>query len=253
MIKRFSVLMYGVVCYAVFFATFLYAMGFVTNIFVPKSIDSLATLPVGYALAVNLGLLTLFAVQHSVMARPWFKQWWTRYVPQAMERSTYTLFSSVALIVLFYFWQPLGGAVWEFESPMARGFGYAVGLAGWLLVLYATFLINHFDLFGLRQVWLYFRGEEYTPPRFSTPVLYKYVRHPLYVGWFLAFWGTPTMTAAHLVFAMVTSAYIVVAVFWEEADLVAHHGERYAAYRRQVPKFLPRFRGRTPITPAEEV
>lgn len=236
--KRLSVLLYGVVCYAVFFATFLYAIGFVGNLWVPKSMDSAASLPLGQALLVNLGLLALFAVQHSVMARPAFKRWWTRFVPEAAERSTYVLFSSLALIALFWFWQPMGGVVWSVTDPLGVGVLYALYAFGWGLVLVSTFLINHFDLFGLRQVWLYFLGRPYTPLRFGTPLLYRIVRHPLYVGWLFAFWATPTMTVAHLVFAVMTTAYILVAIQLEERDLVEFHPE-YADYRRRVPMLIP--------------
>lgn len=237
--KRWTILLYGVVCYAAFFGTYLYAIGFVTNAFVPKSIDSAPQSPTGVALAINLGLLALFAVQHSVMARPAFKRAWTRIVPEPAERSTYVLFSSLALILLFWQWQPMGGTVWSVQDAAARIALYSVGLAGWLIVLYTTFLINHFDLFGLRQVYLYWQGKPYTKLPFQTPGPYAHVRHPLYVGWLMAFWGTPEMTVAHLVFALMTTAYILVAIQWEERDLVAAHRE-YAEYRRQVPMLIPR-------------
>lgn len=237
--KRLLVLLYGVVCYAVFFATFLYAIGFVGNILVPKSIDSAPVAGFGTALAVNLALLAAFALQHSVMARPAFKRWSTRLIPEAAERSTYTLFSSLALIALFAFWQPMGGVVWEVTDPLAQGVLYGLFAFGWALVLVSTFLIDHFDLFGLRQVWLYFRGRPYTPLPFRTPGPYRLVRHPLYVGWLFAFWATPTMTAAHLVFAVMTTAYILVAIQLEERDLLDAHPE-YAGYRRRVPMLVPR-------------
>jgi methanethiol S-methyltransferase len=238
LLKRSSILAYGVVSYAIFFATYLYAIGFVGNLLVPKSIDSARSGPLAVALAVNLGLLTLFAVQHSVMARPAFKRWWTRIVPQPAERSTYTLFSSLALILLFALWQPIGGVIWDVQSPAGRALLYAGFAFGWALVLVSTFLINHFDLFGLRQVWLYFRNQPYTPLRFRTPGPYKLVRHPLYVGWFFAFWATPTMTAAHLVFAIATAGYILVAIQLEERDLMDAHPE-YAGYRKRVPMLIP--------------
>lgn len=240
---RTLVLCYGVICYAIFFATFCYAVGFVGNLGVPKSMDSPAQVPFAQALFINLGLLTVFALQHSVMARPAFKRWWTQYVPKSAERSTYVLFSSLALILLFWFWQPLGGVVWNVEHAGGRAALYALFAAGWLLVLAATFLINHFDLFGLRQVWLHFRGKPYTYLPFKTPGLYRHVRHPLYVGWFIAFWATPTMTVTHLLFALATSAYILLAIRWEERDLVAHHGRIYTEYRKRVPMLLPRARG----------
>jgi protein-S-isoprenylcysteine O-methyltransferase Ste14 len=191
------------------------------------------------ALAVNLGLLGLFAVQHSLMARPFFKLWLTRFIPESAERSTYVLFSSVALILLFWFWQPMGGIIWQVQHPVGAGLLYAGFGFGWLLVLVTTFLINHFDLFGLRQVWKFFRGVPYTPLSFVTPGPYKLVRHPLYVGWFCAFWFTPTMTVAHLVFALATSAYILIAIQLEENDLVDFHGEAYVEYRRKTPMLFP--------------
>ena len=237
--KRIAFVVYGVVCYAIFFATFLYAIGFVGNIAVPKAIDAPASAPLATALAIDLGLLTLFAVQHSVMARPAFKRAWTRIVPPVIERSTYVLFSSLALILLFALWQPLGGVVWEVQNPLMRGGLHAAFAFGWALVLTSTFMIHHFDLFGLRQVWLYLRGQPYTPVRFRTPLPYQIVRHPLYVGWLFAFWAAPTMTATHLVFALVTTAYILVAIQLEERDLVDAHPE-YADYRRQVPMLFPR-------------
>jgi protein-S-isoprenylcysteine O-methyltransferase Ste14 len=236
--KRALVLIYGVACYAVFFAVFLYAIGFIGNFAVPKAIDSPRDVGLGIALAINLGLLALFAVQHSVMARPAFKRWWTRIVPEPAERSTYVLFSSLALVVLFAYWQPMGGTVWSFDSPAAVTGMYVLYAAGWALLLYATFLINHFDLFGLRQVWLFATGKPYSGLQFKTPWLYQQVRHPLYVGWLMIFWATPTMTVAHLVFAVMTTAYILIAIQFEEHDLIAAHPE-YAAYRRQVPMLLP--------------
>jgi protein-S-isoprenylcysteine O-methyltransferase Ste14 len=236
--KRVSIFVYGVICYAVFFATFLYAIGFVGNFWVPKSIDSARESVLTTALLSDLVLLALFAVQHSVMARPAFKRWWTRIVPEPAERSTYTLLSSLALIALFAFWQPLGGTVWTVTSPVGQAVLYGAFAFGWGLVLVSTFLINHFDLFGLRQVWLQLIGKRYQPVPFRTPVLYRYVRHPLYVGWFLSFWATPTMTVTHLVFALVTSAYILIAIQLEEHDLVAAHPE-YEDYRRRVPMLVP--------------
>ena len=246
--RRVIAFSYGVVAYAIFFGTFLYAVGFVGNILVPKSIDSAAQGPLGTALLINVLLLGVFAVQHSVMARPTFKRWWTKYVPVPVERSTYTLLSSLALILLFWQWRPIGGVVWEVDGTVGRAALYSVFAFGWLLVLISTFLINHFDLFGLRQVWLYLRGREYTQLEFGTPWLYRHIRHPLYVGWFCAFWGTPTMTVTHLVFAIATTSYILVAIQFEERNLVEVHPE-YASYRRQVPMFVPRIgRGRVPTT-----
>jgi protein-S-isoprenylcysteine O-methyltransferase Ste14 len=238
MLGRISILLYGTACYAVFFATFLYAIGFVGNFGVPKAIDAVPSVPLAQALLINLALLGLFAVQHSVMARPAFKRWWTRFVPEPAERSTYVLLSSVALIALFAYWEPMGGVVWHLESQGARAVLYTVFAAGWGLILLSTFLIDHFDLFGLRQVWLHFRGHPYQPLKFGMPLLYRYVRHPLYLGWFLAFWATPDMSVTHLLFALATSAYILIAIQFEERDLVDAHPE-YADYRREVPMLVP--------------
>ncbi len=237
---RIAVFCYGVICYAIFFATFLYLAGFIGNVLVPTSIDGPPRVGMLRGLLTDLGLLGLFAVQHSVMARPAFKRWWTRYVPHAAERSTYVLFTSIALIVMFAFWEPLGGQVWSLEGSVGTNLAWTAFAAGWLLVLIATFLINHFDLFGLRQVWLNLVGKPYTTLRFATPWLYRRVRHPLYVGWLFAFWATPTMTLTHLVFAMALTAYILVAIRYEERDLIAAHGEAYRRYREKVPMLIPR-------------
>ncbi|HKU16640.1 MAG TPA: hypothetical protein VJQ52_19770 [Steroidobacteraceae bacterium] len=238
MIKRLSIFAYGVLSYAVFFATFLYAVGFVGNLWVPKSMDSVREAPFLTALLTDLALLGVFAIQHSVMARPGFKRWWTRIVPETAERSTYVLLSSLALILLFALWQPLGGIVWHVTAPAAQFALYAAFAFGWALVLVATFLIDHFDLFGLRQVWLQLLGRPYTQLSFGMPFLYRYVRHPLYLGWFFAFWATPTMTVTHLVFAIATSAYILIAIQLEERDLIEAHPE-YQTYRRKVPMLVP--------------
>src|SRR5262245_17543052 len=247
MFNRITPFFYGVVCYLVFFATFLYAIGFIGNFGVPKSIDSGAQTFLAYALAINTLLLGVFAVQHSVMARQWFKRAWTLIVPAPAERSTYVLLSSLALILLFWKWQAIGGVIWNVTNPAERVALYALYASGWIIVLVATFLINHFDLFGLRQVWLHLRGREYTSLAFRTPGLYRLVRHPLYVGWLLVFWSAPVMTAAHLVFAIATTAYILLAIQFEERDLLRFHPE-YADYRRRVPMILPigRRRGESP-------
>lgn len=243
--KRIAVFAYGVVAYAIFFGTYLYAIGFIGNFGVLKTIDSSPTQPLGVALAVNAALLGLFAIQHSVMARKTFKDWLTRLVPPAAERSTYVLASSLALILLFALWQPIGLTVWNVEHPAVRAALYTIFALGWLQVLITTFLINHFDLFGLRQVWTYLRGREYKPLKFVTPGPYKHVRHPLYVGWLMAFWATPTMTAAHLFFAVLTTAYILVAIQLEERDLVRIHGADYAEYKRRTPMLIPRLSGKS--------
>jgi methanethiol S-methyltransferase len=235
---RLSILAYGTVSYVIFLLTFLYAAGFVGNLFVPKSLDSAATDPWQTALLIDLGLLSLFAVQHSVMARQGFKRLITRVIPAAAERSTYVLASSLALILLFWQWRPLGGIVWDVQNDAGRAALYAGFAFGWLLVLVSTFVINHFDLFGLRQSWQAFRGQPQDGLRFATPLLYRIVRHPLYVGWLFAFWSTPTMTMTHLLFAGVTTAYILVAIQLEERDLMAAHPE-YAEYRRRVPMLVP--------------
>ena len=236
---RFVILLYGVISYLIFFLTFLYAIGFMGNILVPKSIDSGADGPLLNALIINVILLSIFAVQHSVMARPAFKAWWTNIIPKATERSTYTLLSSLCLILLFYYWQPMGGIIWQVEGSVGQVILYSLFGFGWALVLASTFLINHFDLFGLRQVYLNFTGEEYTSLKFGTPGPYKLIRHPLYLGWFFAFWATPTMTVAHLAFAIITTVYILLAIRWEEHDLLTALGEDYANYRKSVPMVIP--------------
>jgi protein-S-isoprenylcysteine O-methyltransferase Ste14 len=241
MLTRILVLTYGVLSYALFLGVTVYACGFIGNLGTPTALDAPREGPVLAALVVNLGLLVLFALQHSVMARPAFKRWWTRFVPPPVERSTYVLFSNLALALLFWLWRPMGGVIWDVEQPVARAVVYTLFAWGWLLVLVSTFLINHFDLFGLRQVWLYFLGRPYTALAFRTPGLYRLVRHPLYVGWLTVFWATPTMTVAHLVFAAVLTVYILVAIVFEERDLTAAFPE-YADYRQRVPMLLPRLR-----------
>jgi len=238
MIRRIAFFTYGVVCYAIFFATFLYAIGFIGGFGVPRTLDGERNGPLLIAVAIDAGLLALFALQHSIMARDWFKKAWTRIVPQPLERSTYVLFSSAALIFLFWQWRPLGGVIWSVDDATARIALRALFAFGWALLLLSTFLINHFDLFGLRQVWLVLVDKPYTSLKFATPGPYKVVRHPLYVGWLFAFWMTPVMSSAHLLFAALATGYILVAIQFEERDLVRHHGE-YADYRKRVPMLAP--------------
>ena len=253
MFKRITFFIYGTLSYLIFLATFLYAIGFIGNFGVPSTLDGPRSGSLGVAFLIDAGLLTLFAVQHSVMARKWFKDWWTRVVPKPLERSTYVLFSSVALILLFWQWRPLGGVVWSIEDPFATVVVRGLFAFGWALVLISTFLINHFDLFGMRQVWLYLLGRPYTTLHFGTPGPYRLVRHPLYVGWLFAFWATPTMTFAHLLFSVATTAYILVAIQLEERDLVREHGESYETYRRSVPMLIPFTRRQRESKPAERI
>jgi protein-S-isoprenylcysteine O-methyltransferase Ste14 len=237
--KQFAVMMYGTVAYLIFFSTFLYLIGFIGGFFVPKTLDG--PLQVGWAEAIitDALLILLFGLQHSIMARKGFKRWWTQYVPQPIERSTFVLFTCAVLIAMFAFWQPLGGIVWRVENGFWTGVLYAGFALGWSIVLVSTFLINHFDLFGLRQTWLYFRGKTYTHLPFNVPMLYKFVRHPLYFGFILAFWSAPVMSLTRLFFASAFTMYILMAIRLEEKDLVAHFGEKYRLYRQAVPMLLP--------------
>ena len=238
--SRIIIFTYGVLCYFVFLAVFLYATGFIGGFLTPTSLDGQPDRPLGLALAIDLGLLGLFAVQHSVMARPAFKRWWTRFVPEAAERSTYVLLSSLALVALFAYWAPIGGVIWDVSNVIARDFVFGLYIFGWLLLLYTTFLIDHFDLFGLKQVWRRLGEQVYRAPQFHTPSLYKLVRHPLYIGWLIIFWATPTMTTAHLIFALMTTAYILIAIQFEERDLVTAFGKQYLDYKQRTPMLLPR-------------
>jgi protein-S-isoprenylcysteine O-methyltransferase Ste14 len=238
-LKRLLFFVYGIACYLIFLVTFLYAIAFVGGFFVPRRLDGPLQGSLAAALAIDAALLTLFAVQHSVMARRWFKERWTQIVPWTIERSTYVLCASLALLLLFWQWRPIGIDIWRVENAVGRTLLWTLFAAGWTTVLVVTFLINHFDLFGVRQVWLPLLGRPYTRVPFRTPLPYRYVRHPLYFGFLLAFWMTPTMTLAHLVFALATTAYIVLAIQFEERDLVAEHGAAYEGYRKGVPMLLP--------------
>jgi protein-S-isoprenylcysteine O-methyltransferase Ste14 len=242
---------YGVASYLLFLAVFLYAVGFVGNLAVPKSIDSGPGGPPRFAALVDTLLLLLFAVPHSVMARPAFKRWWTRFVPDPVERSTYVLVSSLTLALLFWQWRPIPALVWEVTSLVGRWLLLAVFWLVWVVVLVSTFLIDHFDLFGLRQAYLYASRREYTPPEFKTSGLYRYVRHPIMLGFLLAFWATSTMTLGHLLFAVATTAYILIALRLEERDLVGYHGDQYRAYQEQAGMLLPlpRFSKSSPQPP----
>jgi len=241
--KRWLFFLYGVACHLLFLATFLYMAGFVGNLVVPKTIDSPTREPFALAIAINLALLAMFAVQHSVMARPGFKRLWTRIVPEPIERSTYVLISCLVTILLLWQWRGINLVVWDFQHPALRATLWTLFAIGWLLVPVVSLLINHFDLFGTRQVWLYLQGKPYTPLEFRVPLFYKHVRHPLYIGWAIAFWATPTMTVGHLLFAGMLTGYMALATQLEERDLVAHFGRQYQEYRRRVPMFVPRIQG----------
>jgi protein-S-isoprenylcysteine O-methyltransferase Ste14 len=231
--------LYGGICYLAFLAVFLYAIGFVGNLFVPKSIDSGEQVSLVEALPVNLLLLGLFAVQHSIMARSNFKRWWTRLVPSPIERSTFVLASSVLLALLFWQWRPMAGVVWEIHQPVIVIALWGLFTGGWLIVLISTFLIDHFDLFGLRQVYLFATGKPYSPPAFRTPAVYRVIRHPIMLGFVIAFWAAPVMTWGHLLFAAMTTSYIVVGIRLEERDLTSAFGSDYEKYREQVSMIVP--------------
>jgi protein-S-isoprenylcysteine O-methyltransferase Ste14 len=235
--------LYGAVVYVLFLGTFLYAIAFVGDFGVPKTINSGAAGPIAPVLLIDVLLLLLFAVQHSVMARPWFKHWWTKLVPQPVERTTYVLLACIALVLLFWLWQPIRQPIWSVTNPAAAMALQAILWLGFAVVLISTFLINHFELFGLRQVRPRMRGRTLPPPVFRSPYFYKHVRHPIYLGFLLAFWATPLMTAGHLLFAAGTTGYILVGIYFEERDLVAHFGDQYRHYRRQVSMLVP-FAGR---------
>jgi protein-S-isoprenylcysteine O-methyltransferase Ste14 len=238
-VGRFIAFLYGVASYVVFFVTFLYAIGFVSGLVVPKTIDTGTVVPMAEAFILNLLLMSIFAIQHSVMARRPFKQWWTQFVPKSVERSTYVLFSSLALVLLFWQWRPIPTAIWQVTDPQIASVILGVAFVGWMIVLTSTFLINHFELFGLHQVANNLAGRPMPAPRFRMPLYYNFVRHPIYLGFIIAFWAAPTMTAGHLLFASVTTAYIVVGTLLEERDLVDLFGDDYRRYKARVSMLLP--------------
>ena len=238
---RVMVLVYGVVAYGIGMASLAYLAAWLGNVVVPRSIDSEPSVSLTFALLINAGLFLLFGLQHSVMARPKFKAWWTQFVPEPIERSTYMLFSGVSLFLVMTLWQPIGITIWNVQQPLARGLLFGLYGLGWAILVGSTFVLNHFDLFGLRQVWLHFQGKPYTHLHFATPGPYRVVRHPLYVGWITLAWATPTMSLVHLVFALATTAYILIAIRYEERDLIAFHGTSYAEYRRRTPMLIPDF------------
>lgn len=237
--KKTTIFLYGIISYVIFLGVFVYAIGFVGNIFVEQSIDANPQAPMWLAAIIDIGLLGIFAIQHSVMARPAFKRLWTTIIPEPAERATYVLFSSLAMILMFWFWEPIGGLIWDISDPAYRMIIMAGYFAGWAMLFLSTCLINHFDLFGLRQVWLNLRGKSYEQPPFRTPALYAFVRHPIYLSWLMIFWFTPTMTVAHLLFAVMTTAYIFIAIQFEERDLIDAIGQDYRKYRQEVPMIFP--------------
>jgi protein-S-isoprenylcysteine O-methyltransferase Ste14 len=252
--QRLAFFVYGVFCHVLFLGVFAWLAAFLGNWFVPQTIDARAntTTPLA-AVAIDLALVLLFAAQHSVMARPWFKRVWTRFVPTPIERSTYVLASCLVTALLIWQWQPIGLVIWQVEQPIAWWLLTGLFVAGLLGVPAVSLMINHFDLFGTRQVWLHLRQQEYQPLEFRTPLAYAFVRHPLYVGWTIAFWATPTMTAGHLLFAVAMTAYMGIASIWEERDLLAYFGQQYADYRRRVPRFFPALTRSRPVSGAAAI
>jgi protein-S-isoprenylcysteine O-methyltransferase Ste14 len=246
---RTLALVYGAFCYLIFLVSALYAIGFVGDLIVPKTIDTGQSAPFVHALLVDVLLIGLFAIQHSVMARPTFKQWWTTVVPSSIERSTYVLFTSLLLLLLYWQWLPIPGTIWNVEYTASGIFLQGLYSVGWLIVFLSTFLIDHFDLFGLRQVYVNWRVRKYTSPSFKTPTLYKLVRHPMMLGFLIAFWATPHMTVGHLIFSLATTAYILVGIHLEERDLLVFFGEAYRLYQQRVSMLLPLPKKR--VIPAE--
>ena len=241
---RLAYLLYGLLAYALFFISIVYGIWFIGNLAVSKGIDSGNVAPLATAIAINVSLLLLFAVQHNVMARPWFKDWWTQFVPRPIERSTYVALASLILLLLYWQWRPMPAAVWEVENSIGRYVLWALYFAGWSIVFYSSFVIDHFELFGLRQVWMHFRGLEREPAPFSERSLYRWVRHPLMLGFVVAFWSAPTMSQGRLLFAAVTTVWILIAIQIEERDLLRFLGEPYRRYRERTPMLLPTFRTR---------
>lgn len=237
--KRIIFFLYGIICYLIFFATFLYAVGFVGNMIAPKTVDFGFQGGTSFALLIDILLLSLFAVQHSVMARQGFKKMWTKIIPKSIERSTYVLFASIALIILFYFWRPISGQIWSIGNSFFAGMLNLLFFVGFFIVLLTTFLINHFNLFGLQQVYRNLKKQEQVYPKFVRPLYYKVVRHPLYFGFLIAFWATPDMTVGHLLFSLATTGYILVAMQLEERDLIRFHGDKYIRYQQEVSQIIP--------------
>jgi len=250
-VGRLIAFLYGLVAYSVFFVTFLYAIGFVSGLVVPTTVDTGHAAPLPEAIVVNLLLMSVFAIQHSVMARPQFKRWWTRFVPPSVERSTYVLLASLALVLLFWQWRAMPAVVWHIDQPQIAATVMGLSFVGWLIVLSSTFLINHFELFGLHQVANNLTGRPMPAARFRTPVFYRFVRHPIYLGFIIAFWAAPTMTAGHLLFAAVTTAYIFVGILLEEHDLIELFGDDYRRYRQRVAMIVPFLRGHGATEPAK--
>lgn len=240
--KRWTLVVYGAISYLGFLATYAWMAGFVGNFLVPKSIDTPSG-SIGSALAINFVLIVLFGLSHSIMARPWFKKHWTKLVPPPIERSTYVMVANLFTVLLMWQWRGIDITIWDVQQPVARLFLWALFAVGWLLVPAASLMIDHFDLFGLRQVLANLHDREAAAQPFRTPMLYGQVRHPLYLGWFLALWATPTMTVGHLLLAAGLTGYIAIAVIFEERDLVNHFGQEYREYQRRVPKFIPRLVG----------
>ncbi len=242
--KKITIFIYGVLSYVLSMAVLVYAIGFIGNIYISNSLDAMPSIPFSQALMINIGLLSLFAVQHSGMARSGFKKWLTQFIPASAERSTYNVFSSLVMMVLFYFWQPMGGLIWSTDNEILKNIALVTYMFGWGVVVISTFLIDHFHLFGLKQVWYELKGKQMNSSKFMMPSLYKRVRHPLYVGWLLVVWATPVMTTAHLVFAVMCTAYILVGILFEEKDLENEFGEQYRAYKQQVPMIIPSFKAK---------